>query len=140
MKKIYKKRNKSRKLLLLSLYSQEIAKNNIQEIENYILKKHNIKKLDIIYFRYMLKNIELKKNKLENIIENNIEKNTYMSIIDKIIIKIATYEIFFCKKIPENVIINESLNLSKKFSTKNAYMIVNKILNNIKNDYIKNNK
>ncbi len=136
----FKKRNKARKLTLFSLYNEEMINTSIQDLENQILEKYNKKKLDFIYFKQLLENIQSNKKLLDTIINNNMDKNTYMSVIDKIIIRIATYEIYFCKNIPENVIINESLNLSKKFSTKNAYMIVNKILNNIKNSYIKQDK
>ena len=136
MKRIFKKISKSRKLILQALYSWEITKNTTLSIEHTILKIQNQNKIDAPYFKFFLHNIPKKSKILTIIINETIEKNTNTNIIENIILKMAVFEIFFYKKTPLKVIINESLELSKKFCSKNNYMLINKILNNITKGYL----
>jgi len=139
MKKILKKQNKSRKLILQGMYSWEFTKNNTEEIENQIIKNQNKNKIDLIYIKKLLNHIPKKSKILNYILKYNIEKNTTINIIEIIIIKIALFEIFFLQTMTPKITINESLELSKKFCSKNSHMLINKILNNIIKGYIYNN-
>ncbi len=138
MKKFFKKRQKSRKLLLQGLYAWEINKNSIEKIKNQILQKRNKNKIDIKYLTTLLINISKKKKILNFIMKNNLKKKKKIGIIKKKIITIAIFEFFFYKKIPPKVIINESLELSKIFCIKNSYTLINKVLNDIMKNFIHN--
>lgn len=132
MKKIFKKRRKTRKLILQTLYSVEISKNSLSNAEKFITKNHNKKKIDDIYLQQLLIEISNRKKKIEKI----IKKFTYInlnsiSILELLIIKISTFELIYCKKIPYKVIISEALILSKNFGEQMGYAIVNKILDKI---------
>lgn len=126
MKKIFKKENKIRKLLLQNLYSWEITQIKENNINYQNEKKINKDKLKI----YLNKIIE--KNEILNLIiktySNNIQN---INLIDKIILKIAIFELLFKKYSQKKVIINESIELSKKFSNKKSYMIINKLIDKI---------
>jgi N utilization substance protein B len=126
MKKIFKKKHKIRKVLLQNLYSWEITK-NIQNNTNITnskkINQENTKK-------YLTKIIE--KNSILNLIINIHAKNLQnIKIIDNIIIKIALFELIFNKETPQKVVINEALELSKKFSNKKSYLMINKIIDKI---------
>lgn len=138
MKKIFKKRNKARKIILQYLYSITLNANNISILHQISMQNNN--KIDIQYINNLLKNITKKMPILNKILEHNIKENTSISIIEKIIIQIAIFELLFYKDIPIKVIINESLELSKKFCSKNSHILINRILNNIIHNFIYNNK
>lgn len=132
MKKLFKKRQKTRKLILQALYCLEISKNEIKETKEYILKTVNLKKIDIDYFDMLTNNIYEKKDILEEIINNLNKKNKiYTSIIENIIIKITIFELMFCLDIPYKVIINEAIELSKTFCSKQSHVFINKIADNL---------
>ena len=140
MEKIFIKRKKTRKLILQSVYSLFISKNNPEDIKIYIMQNKNQKKLDIEYFNKLFLNIHKKMKILNVIYTHSIEKYTFLTLIEEIIIKIAINEILFEKNIKFNTIINAALELSNKFCTKNSHAIIKKILNVIIIGYIKNNK
>lgn len=137
MKKLFKKRNKARKILLQSLYSLTLNEDSMA-IKS-LLNLHNNNKLDTNYLNYLLYNIPKKTKILNQFFEYNTQKNTSISLLEKIIIKIALFELLFYKDIPIKVIINESLELSKKFCSRNSHFLINKILNNITKGFIYNN-
>ncbi|MBI2933396.1 MAG: transcription antitermination factor NusB [Planctomycetes bacterium] len=55
-----------------------------------------------------------------------------MAVIDRNILRLATYELLFRDDIPPLVSINEAIDLAKKFSTPQSGRFVNGILDNIR--------
>jgi len=55
-----------------------------------------------------------------------------MAVIDRNILRLATYELLFLDDIPPLVTINEAIEIAKKYSTKNSGPFVNGILDNIR--------
>ena len=51
--------------------------------------------------------------------------------IDKNIIRLALYEIWFCDDVPTHVAINEAVELAKKYGDDDTYAFVNGILDNV---------
>jgi len=54
-----------------------------------------------------------------------------MAVIDRNILRYATYELLFCEDIPMKVSINEAVNVAKKFSQEDSGKFVNGILDKI---------
>ena len=55
-----------------------------------------------------------------------------MAVVDRNILRMAAYELLYCKDIPAKVSINEAVNLAKKFSGLEAGKFVNGVLDKIK--------
>jgi transcription antitermination factor NusB len=51
-----------------------------------------------------------------------------LSSVDKSILRLAVYQLKFCKDIPPKVVINEAIELAKKFSTAQSPAFVNGVL------------
>jgi N utilization substance protein B len=60
-----------------------------------------------------------------------------MAIVDRNVLRLAVYEFLFCDT-PHTVIINEALEIARRFSTFEATQFINGILDAIKNDLEKN--
>lgn len=57
-----------------------------------------------------------------------------MAVIDRSILRLATYELLFCRDIPPKVAINEAVNIAKKFSQEDSGKFVNGILDRINHE------
>jgi N utilization substance protein B len=55
-----------------------------------------------------------------------------MAIVDRNIMRIATYEMLFCPDIPPVVSINEAVEIAKSFGGEESGSFINGILNGIK--------
>jgi len=55
-----------------------------------------------------------------------------MAVIDRNVLRMATYELLHCPDIPPKVAINEAIELGKRFSTQNSGKFINGILDKIK--------
>jgi len=56
---------------------------------------------------------------------------TRMAVIDRNILRAAAYELLYRKDIPPSVVINEALEIAKKYSTEESAPFINGILDNI---------
>ena len=56
---------------------------------------------------------------------------TRMSRIDRTIIRLATFELVFCKETPVNVVINEAIEIAKRFGTEDSPTFINGVLDKI---------
>ena len=56
-------------------------------------------------------------------------KRERISIVTTALLRLAVYELMFCEDTPHKVIINEAIELSKKYDDDNTYKFVNGVLN-----------
>ena len=56
-----------------------------------------------------------------------------MAVIDRNVLRMATFELLHCEEIPPKVAINEGIELGKRFSTQNSGAFINGILDRIMN-------
>ncbi len=62
-----------------------------------------------------------------------------LSFVDKSILRLAVYQLIFCKDIPTKVTINEAIELAKKFSTDKSPGFVNGVMDAALKKLEKNN-
>jgi len=56
-----------------------------------------------------------------------------MAVVDRNVLRLATYELLHCEDIPPKVAINEAIELGKRYSTQNSGAFINGILDKIMN-------
>jgi N utilization substance protein B len=60
-----------------------------------------------------------------------------MAVVDRNILRLAIYEMYFRQDIPPVVSINEAVDIAKKFSTADSGKFVNGILDRIKGELMR---
>jgi N utilization substance protein B len=58
-----------------------------------------------------------------------------MAVIDRNVLRMATFELLHCRDIPPKVAINEAIEIGKRFSTQNSGAFINGILDKIKSRF-----
>jgi len=74
---------------------------------------------------------------ITNIVMSKIQtyKTSRIYPADMVALVLATYELKFSKDIPAKVVINESVNLVKKYSTEKSATFVNGVLSSVLKDF-----
>jgi len=74
---------------------------------------------------------------ITNIVMSKIQtyKASRIYPADMVALVLATYELKFSKDIPQKVVINESVNLVKKYSTEKSATFVNGVLSSVLKDF-----
>lgn len=134
-------RRLEREIIVLALYSIEIADNDVYDTIHYIFEQKKITHRVTDYIVESIKGVLNNKDKIDEIIETNLYnyKLNRLSFVDLAIIRFATYELIFCQELNYTIIINEAIELTRKYSDigdNKACAFNNKLLDNIKN-YLK---
>lgn len=117
------------------IYSLEIQKKEPleEQISLYIESNGIEDKNTITYIEDAVKGIDKNKEDIVEKIEKNLKKDWKIERISKVdlaILKLAIYEIKY-KEIPFKVVINEAVELAKKYGEDNSKNFVNGILASI---------
>lgn len=117
------------------IYSLEVIKEeNIEEqIELYIETNQITEKTAIEYIKDVLTGINDNKEEISELISKNLKVEWDLNRISKVnssLLKLAIYEMKY-KKIPYKVVINEVVELSKKYGEDNSKSFINGVLASI---------
>lgn len=102
------------------LFNNQIADNIIAQFK----EEHKTKKVDFDLFSKSLLSIEENIKKIESAVNSLKIKNSSLELIDKSILYFAINEMLF-GELDKPVVIDESLRLSKKFSSPDSYKFIN---------------
>ncbi len=137
-----RKRTRSREIVLQVLYQLEIRGDEvIDEVDAFCVehgKDTEVTDFAIKLVKGCIRKIKEIDKRIIDISENwELQR---MPIIDKNILRLACYELFFMDDIPPKVSINEAIDLAKKYSTEKSGFFVNGILDKIYSLNINNDK
>lgn len=128
-------RSKSREQAFKLLYSMQIAKSDDieEQIKIYTEEEEITSSETIKYIEQIIKGIEEKSTDIEEQITENIKKDWTISRISKIdlsLLKLGIYEMLYAD-VPYKVVINEVVELSKKYGDDSSKSFVNGVLASI---------
>lgn len=128
-------RSAIRELAFRLIYSREIQKEeNIEEQIELFLEANEIKEKNAIeYINDVVKGIESNKEEILSLIEKNLKSDWKLERISKVdlsLLKLAIYEIK-CKNLAFKIVINEVVELAKKYGEDQSKNFVNGILASI---------
>ncbi|MED1116211.1 N utilization substance protein NusB [Bacillus paramycoides] len=74
------------------------------------------------------------KEVIDETIRQNLKKWKFerISIVDRSILRVAVYEMKYMEEIPQNVTINEAIEIAKAFGDEESRRFINGVLSNIK--------
>ena len=115
---------RTREYLIQAIFQMLFDDQKAAKIIKQFKEEHKTKKVDFKMFSSSIKSIEKNKEKIENVITSLDIRNSSVELIDKSILCFAINEMLF-GKLDNPVIIDESLRLSKKFSSPDSYKFIN---------------
>lgn len=127
-------RTEVRELAFKLLYSNEIQKDIDEEQIKMLLEDNNVEGKEAEkYVKTTFEGIKENINEIQDLIQANLKEKWTIERISKIdlaILKIAIYELVFAK-LPYKVVINEAVELAKKYGEDSSKSFVNGILASI---------
>ncbi len=135
-------RRKSRVLAMQALFYMDMNSNGSKEIQlECFCANFSLSKKARPFFLKLVNGVLQTKSELDSIIENFSDhwKIGRMACVDRNIIRIAVYELMYCRDIPSKVSINEAVDIGKRFGTEESGAFINGILDSIRMALEKNN-
>lgn len=148
------KRKKSREMTMQLLFEMMIKKENYVEIMNTLKEalteeedinsilgekkemdeeRIDLDEVDLEYLIHTLKGVEENSKVLDEHIEKYLKNWTLnrLAKVDLAILRLCSYEILFSNEVPDNVAINEGVELAKKYGDDKSPAFINAVLDKI---------
>ena len=128
------KRRRARELALQVLYQLDIREERSEHILPEFWEENDVEKDIRNFANTLIKGVEEKRPEIDKLLTEfafnwNLSR---MSVIDRTILRLGSFEILFLKEIPPAVSINEAIELAKIFGTDDSFKFINGILNRAK--------
>jgi N utilization substance protein B len=127
------KRHQARELALKVLFQLEASDDDPEEVLNYHAAE-GAATADVTAFAgQLVRGVLANRDRLDAILSEASDnwKLEQMAKVDRIVLRIAVYEITIDKRVPTKAAINESIELAKTFSGDEAGRFVNGILGRV---------
>ena len=129
-------RSAMRELAFKAIYGMEVQKEYSKEQLDLFIEDNDIKDEGAIeYITSVFEGIEKNEKEILELISSNLKRDWTIDRISKVnvaILKIAIFEIKF-NELPFKVVINEAVELAKKYGDEAAPLFVNGVLGSIVN-------
>ena len=126
-------RRQSREIALQSLFQTEFTA-HISHHDFLSLLEESIDKASIDYADLLINGVKHHSSEIDALIQKNSAHWSIarMGLVDKNILRIAIFEMIFApEKIKPNIVINECIEIAKKYGTSDSGSFVNGILDSI---------
>lgn len=127
-------RRKSREYALQVLYAIDSSKERPEEALRCFWVAHPEEQADVRLFTEEIVNGAVSRQEEIDSVITNLSTNwklSRMAIVDRNILRMAIYELQWCKDIPGRVTLNEAIEIAKQFGTEESSSFVNGILDKV---------
>ncbi len=127
------RRRKAREIALQTLYAEDISHEGWEKAFCDTIERRRSSDEAVRYAKRLVAAVVEKRDGLDSLIEGCLENWTLdrVSKIDLIILRIALAELLDCPDVPTSVIINEAIEIARRFSSRDAGRFVNGILDSL---------
>jgi N utilization substance protein B len=128
------RRRKARESTLQILFQLEFDSSALEKILKEHWKNRKVHKEIREYSNWLAKGIVAHQEKIDNIIQSTSEhwRISRMALIDRNILRMAVFELLNEKSIAPAVVINEAIEVAKKYSGEKASIFINGILDAVR--------
>lgn len=125
-------RTKARRAALQALYQWQMAGQDIAEIKQQFYSEQDFASIDQEYFEELIESVPKTVSELNDYIIPFIDREvSSLDPVELAILRIGCYELRFRLDIPYRVVINESVELAKRFGAEQSHKYINGVLDKI---------
>lgn len=122
-------RSWARRYAMQALYQWQLTRQDIGVIDKQFVDEQDMSKTDVLYFQELLHRTLNRSDAINAALQPYLDRPIeQIDPVEKAILWIAGYEILYRLDIPYRVIINEAVELAKKFGAEKGHRFINGVL------------
>lgn len=122
-------RRRARECAVQALYSWQLSRNDIADVEYQFLSEQDVKGVDIAYFREILAGVATHSDYLDGLMKPYLSRQLEeLGPVERAILRLSLYELSKRADVPYRVAINEGIELAKVFGAEDSHKFVNGVL------------
>jgi len=129
-------RRKAREYALQMLFQWDITHDPIETIAGPFWENHEEQQAVIEFARRLVTQTVEHVEKIDAVIQSHAEhwRLDRMAVVDRNILRLATQELLFDTETPGTVVINEAIEIARRYSAQESPQFINGILDSIKRE------
>jgi N utilization substance protein B len=126
-------RREARILAVQALYSWDVTGAGSEELLQFSWRKDEWSQEDLLYPAILVRGTIEEIEAVDQAIRRHLTGWTFerLQLVDRAILRVATYELLYQKDIPASVAINEAVEIAKEYSGDDAFRFVNGVLDGV---------
>ncbi|MDY0970622.1 transcription antitermination factor NusB [Siccibacter turicensis] len=122
-------RRRARECAVQALYSWQLSKNDIADVEYQFLAEQDVSDVDVNYFRELLSGVATNSAYLDGLMAPYLSRQLdELGQVERAVLRISLYELSKRDDVPYKVAINEGIELAKTFGAEDSHKFVNGVL------------
>jgi len=125
-------RRYARERSLQALYQWDVSGTDASDVRQQILERQDMSRVDVDYFRQLYdgvsQDVDAVDEALSLALDRTIEE---LDPIERCILRLCTFELQNCPDIPVRVVINEGVEITKRFGADQGHKYVNGVLDKL---------
>ncbi len=127
-----KARGKSRMLAMQAIYQWQMTGDEMTVIEKQFFEENKPESMDAEYFTGLLHGVVKDADDIDKCLEKYMDRQVpSVDPVERAILRLGCYEFLKCLDVPYRVILNEAVNLTKKFCAEKSHTFVNAVLDKV---------
>lgn len=129
-KKFSEYKSKSREILVKALYEMDVGSLSFEEAREKVARKcQKVREFALDLLDATVANLDSIDKIIQEVAANwDLER---MAAFDRNLLRVSIAELLFTDKTPHKVVINEAIEIAKRFSTENSGRFVNAVLDKV---------
>jgi N utilization substance protein B len=129
-------RRKAREYALQMLFQWDITRDTIDQIAANFFENYDEPPAVVDFARLLVTRTIEHVEEIDSFIQRHAEhwRLDRMAIVDRNLLRLATQEFIYDKETPKTVVINEAIEIARRFSSQESPQFINGILDSIKKE------
>ena len=125
-------RRYARERALQALYQWDVGKSQASDVRKQFLDGQDMSRVDVDYFVLLFNGVSHHPETIDNALAEALDRPINdLDPIERGVLRVATYELMECQDIPARVIINEGIEITKRFGADKGHRYVNGVLDKL---------
>ena len=125
-------RSRARRRALQALYAWQIGGSRMNAVIEQFRHEQDMEVADLEYFEDLLRGVETNVAALDESLRPHIDREVaQIDPIERAVLRLAAYELKYRPDVPYRVIINEAIEVTKRFGADHGHSYVNGVLDKL---------
>ncbi|MBB6187384.1 transcription antitermination factor NusB [Rhodanobacter sp. MP7CTX1] len=125
-------RSRARRRALQALYAWQLSGSHMNAVIDQFRHEQDMEVADLEYFEDLLRGVETNVATLDESLRPHIDREvSQIDPIERAVLRLAAYELKYRPDVPYRVIINEAIEVTKRFGADHGHSYVNGVLDKL---------
>ncbi len=125
-------RRYARERALQALYQWDVSTAQSSDVRTQFIDEQDMSRVDVEYFTQLFNGVSHNPEEVDEAMKGSLDRDIdALDPIERAVLRIATYELTQCQDIPARVVINEGIEITKRFGADKGHRYINGVLDKL---------